>query len=566
MDKQTIIIILACLAVIAFAAYNIMTRNKRLRLKMLGRIRTAYGMVPTREYTEDELLRIKAYFETRKDAAGDHIDDITWNDLDLDRIFIAMNQTFSSCGEEVLYDILREPVFSDETLDKREDLIRFFTENDALREEILLDYVSIGKAKRVSVLQQIDKFKNLRLKPDAYYIFHMVTLGIAVVVTVFTPAFGILLLIGTVLYNIFTYFKDKASIEAYYVSLAALSRLVKGAEILSKHQEPELAEYTAKIRELVKPCLPLTKRMKWLGNPSTVGSSSDLAQIFLDYFRMVTHFDFIEFNRMVSGVIKNEDLLKRLYYEMGYIEAMIAVSSYRQTIPFYCKGEHTAETDVPLVIKDMYHPLIAEPIANSIDEKRCVLVTGSNASGKSTFLKVSALSAILSQTVNTVPAHAYRGSFYRVFTSMALQDNLQTSESYFVVEIRSLKRILDAAKREGAPVLCFIDEVLRGTNTVERIAASSQILKTLSESGVRCFAATHDIELTQMLEDIYSNYHFEEEIGENEVLFNFILKKGRATSRNAIRLLSIIGYDEAVVKKAEETAGRFVEEGVWTLS
>ena len=78
---------------------------------------------------------------------------------------------------------------------------------------------------------------------------------------------------------------------------------------------------------------------------------------------------------------------------------------------------------------------------------------------------------------------------------------------------------MDAAEAEGATVLCFVDEVLRGTNTVERIAASSRILQSLSQNGVMCFAATHDIELTQLLSESYSNYHFKEEIIDEEYHF-----------------------------------------------
>ena len=114
-------------------------------------------------------------------------------------------------------------------------------------------------------------------------------------------------------------------------------------------------------------------------------------------------------------------------------------------------------------------------------------------------------------------------------------------------------------------MLMFVDEVLRGTNTVERIAASSQILKIFAERGAMVFAATHDIELTHLLEDIFRNYHFEEEIVDREVRFNYILRKGRAVSRNAIKLLSVMGYDDAVIERAEATAQKFVSEGVWTL-
>lgn len=110
---------------------------------------------------------------------------------------------------------------------------------------------------------------------------------------------------------------------------------------------------------------------------------------------------------------------------------------------------------------------------------------------------------------------------------MALRDDLSEGDSYFIVEIKSMKRILDES-RKNLPMLCIIDEVLRGTNTIERIAASSRILGALVKDHVLAFAATHDIELTYILDGIYTNYHFEEEVREHEVVFNYLLQEGRA--------------------------------------
>ena len=78
-----------------------------------------------------------------------------------------------------------------------------------------------------------------------------------------------------------------------------------------------------------------------------------------------------------------------------------------------------------------------------------------------------------------------------------------------------------------------------------------------------CFAATHDIELSYILQDYYSNYHFTEQVVDKEIVFSYELLKGRATSRNAIKLLEIIGYDKAVVDKAASRAEEFVNTGVW---
>lgn len=147
---------------------------------------------------------------------------------------------------------------------------------------------------------------------------------------------------------------------------------------------------------------------------------------------------------------------------------------------------------------------------------------------------------------------------------MSLRDNLDSGESYYIVEIKALKRIIDAADtKDAAPLLCFVDEVLRGTNTVERIAASTQILKRLSQKGMYCFAATHDIELTHLLEQDYENCHFEEEVRDGDVLFSYRLLEGRAHTRNAIKLLEIIGFSKEIIRKADDMAGAFLRTGEW---
>ena len=122
--------------------------------------------------------------------------------------------------------------------------------------------------------------------------------------------------------------------------------------------------------------------------------------------------------------------------------------------------------------------LITKPVKNSIQARKGVLLTGSNASGKSTFLKMVAVQAILAQTVYTCLAKEYEADTFVIASSMSLRDNLESGESYYIVEIKSIKRILDLTSQETYPVLCFVDEVLRGTNTVERIAASSRILQS----------------------------------------------------------------------------------------
>jgi DNA mismatch repair ATPase MutS len=242
---------------------------------------------------------------------------------------------------------------------------------------------------------------------------------------------------------------------------------------------------------------------------------------------------------------------------------MVAAASFRDMLPVYCEPELTNASRPSMSAIELYHPLIDEPVVNSITENKSVLLTGSNASGKSTFIKTLAINAILAQTIYTSVSKSYKGSFFMIYSSMALKDNILSKESYYIVEIKSLKRILDRVN-EDYPMLCFIDEVLRGTNTLERIAASSRILTSLARKNTLVFAATHDIELTQILENDFSNYHFQERIDDNQIIFDYKLYKGKAISKNAIKLLNLIGYPKEIIVSAENAAEEFLNKGEWS--
>ena len=210
--------------------------------------------------------------------------------------------------------------------------------------------------------------------------------------------------------------------------------------------------------------------------------------------------------------------------------------------------------------KAIYHPLIKVPVCNDIDASSSVLLTGSNASGKSTFLKAVGLNVIFAENFGFAFADEFTTGAFTVYTSMAVRDDIHSGESYYVVEARSIKRLTDAA---SSMALCIIDEVLRGTNTVERIAASSGILKYLSHGVCLCFAATHDRELCRILEGDMDMYHFTEEISDDNVTFPFLLKKGVSDRTNAIKLLDMLGFDKGIVKEAEEKVDHYRKTGNW---
>lgn len=300
------------------------------------------------------------------------------------------------------------------------------------------------------------------------------------------------------------------------------------------------------------------------------GSGNPLG-IVLDYVRMIFYLDLIQFNNALRAVRGHLDEIDEMITLMGQIETAVVIGSYRNSLQGgYCIPmiHYEQNADRRMVLEEIYHPLLSEPVKNTISVKKGVLLTGSNASGKSTFLRAVAVNAVLAQTIHTCLANRYEAPILRIFSSMALKDDLISGQSYYMVEIRSIKRILDQVKlagQENCYVLCFVDEVLRGTNTVERIAASTQIMKVLAADHALCFAATHDVELTKLLEREYDNYHFEERIEEDDIVFPYKLMKGPATTRNAIALLKMLEYDEGIIMKAESMAERFLTEGNWTV-
>ena len=283
-----------------------------------------------------------------------------------------------------------------------------------------------------------------------------------------------------------------------------------------------------------------------------------------DAFLTVTLLDLISYEFLKHRLGSRHDDVFAVHEQLGRLDAAISIASYRASLDHRADPVLHCERGGKRFLhgEGLRHPLLRDPVPNDCAADRPMLITGSNASGKSTYLKTVALAALLAQSIGTVPADSYEAGVFRIFSSMALRDDLMAGESSYVAEIRSLKRILDAAG-EGDAVLCVVDEVLRGTNTVERIAASAELLRAMADAGVLCFAATHDGELCELLQDCCDLYHFEEQLGEEGMAFDYRLRAGRNTSRNAIRLLSRLGFDPALVDRADKRASRYLETGAW---
>lgn len=523
-----------------------------------------YQKLGKKNYSSDRFEKLNSYY--LKHSSEGQLDDITWNDLGMDEIFMRINYTLSASGEEYLYYQLRTPSLSLEEMQHFEALLQYFDTHPDQRVRFQYCMKKLGYTGKYSLYDYIDNLDYLGERSNIKHWIADALFLLCIPMLWVNFTFGILGLVIIMLYNIISYFKDKSEIEPYITSFAYILRLMENCEKIQKLGMDGCEKEITEIREHLKGLKAISRNSFWvMFDSKTSMSSGDILSGIIDYIKMIFHIDIIKFNQMLKHLRGHMDDVDALISKVGYLETVIAVWIFRQTLDNgWCVPE-LAEDDIGcrLEVQEGYHPLLASPVKNSIATDKGILLTGSNASGKSTFLKMIAINAVLSQSIHTCTAGKYKAPFYHIYTSMALRDDISGGESYYIVEIKALKRILDYAETNGGKVLCFVDEVLRGTNTVERIAASTQILKTLGNKGILCFAATHDIELTELLKDRFYNYHFEEDIVDGDIRFNYILQVGKATTRNAIKLLQLLGYEDSIIECAAKQAAEFMNSGEW---
>lgn len=334
-----------------------------------------------------------------------------------------------------------------------------------------------------------------------------------------------------------------------------LGNLLNCAESIVKLNISYLDLKQDELEELLK----RTRRIK--KNISKINYNEDLkieAQVIMDYYNMIFLKEPRVFYKAVNQLNKHKEDFFKIYTITGEIDAYISVASYSSGLDYYTEPKLKREdSKFHLKANEMYHPLLNEPVPYSFEfDNKGALITGSNASGKSTFLRTIGINAILAQTLYIVLAKDYSSSYFRLFTSIGTTDSIVKGDSYFMAEAKALKRVIDFLA-PNEPILCILDEIFRGTNTAERISAASVVLNYMSDKNTCVIAATHDLELTTLVNNKYKNYHFKETIENKDIIFDYILRKGPCVSRNAIAILECLGYPAEIYEKAVVQAEKY---------
>ncbi len=238
------------------------------------------------------------------------------------------------------------------------------------------------------------------------------------------------------------------------------------------------------------------------------------------------------------------------------LEALSALATHSYLHPDNVFPEIVPQDGPVLQARALGHPLLpdAERVHNdfSFDAPGDIaLITGSNMSGKSTFLRTLGVNLCLAYAGAAVHAEELRTVPLRLFTCIQITDSVTDGISYFYAEVRRLKALLTALNAaDEAPLLYLIDEIFRGTNNHERLAGSRAYIEALAKGRGVGVISTHDLELVGMAADVpgIHNFHFREEIGDGRMVFDYRLRPGPCPTTNALKIMCMAGLPVATVE------------------
>lgn len=500
---------------------------------------------------------IVRYYKFSKDKShGEFIlDDITWRDLNLDSVFNKVDHTKSLPGMQKLYHILRKPLFDEKDLKSRNKKINSFLKEKKTSQEIQYPLYLLGKEDSKYIFTYFEEGMDIETKYLLIYrIFSFLPI-LALILFFINDGLALFIFVAGVSINGYIYQKNKERVYIELDTFKYISSLIKTAKDIVKLETGSVDIEREELEDLLKATRRIYKNVASL---NTNSSSKSELQILIDYFNILILRETIIFYKTVKLLNKHKKDILEIYKKIGKIDAYISIASYKDGLDFYTEPNLLKDNSkFYLKVKDLYHPLLDDPVPYTFElDNKGALVTGSNASGKSTYLRTIGINTVLAQTFFIALAKEYDSNYYRLLTSIGTTDSIEEGDSYFMAEAKSLKRIVDSLEG-NAPVLCILDEIFRGTNTAERISAAREVLNYMIDRNTLVVAATHDLELTSIVNDNFHNYHFKEDIEEHDITFDYILRRGPATSRNAIAILRYLGYPKLIYENADKTVEEY---------
>ena len=496
---------------------------------------------------------IKRYFQGKNhEESFQVLSDQTCEDLDFDLFFCYADRTSSKIGQQFLYNKMR--TISHEA-EKR------------LAQEKILEQLKKDPKSRLEIQYQLQKLNN----QEAYYLvdlfqqeaeakskWHFVitllsfTSFASLLLSFFNPKL-ILLFFLVFAINTITHYAFKRRTNVFVNSMPSLFTLGSVARKLTRYAFFQAENQ--KVAESLKVISSIQRKMSFFKLEQKTDSDMEAAYWFLLELIKIT---FLLEPLLMQSSIRNLQAkakdIENVYCYVGEIDSLLSVASLRSGLEEFCVPR-IQEKSSRILGENIKHPLIPACIPNSLNENSSILLTGSNMSGKSTFIRSIGLNYIAGMSLNTCFASEMSLPVSKIFSLIRISDDLMDASSYFFKEVDEMNHIIQyTGNTENAIIL--LDELFKGTNTIERIASAKAILSFLAKGKNHIFVSTHDIELTTMLQEEFALYHFSESIIDANIHFDYKLKKGTPKSGNAIRILELNNYPSAIIKEAQEIAAK----------
>lgn len=481
------------------------------------------------------------------------VDGQTWHDLDLYRVFDQLNYTQSSIGAEALYQKMRLIKFQPEaSLQELED---FFDHHPDLRLEVQVVMNQLGK-KNHNMARSI--VANPGKQDSKIYLSLYIFLACLPVFSLFfLPFFKIqamMVLVASATFNIIFSSIRNWSNKMRLDRVSYLVRIFASTEKLSHLAIPKQEA----LKQAVQP-FKKTKVISGILQSPTGSSDMEIILIYLNFLFLIPQIAQVYIYQQVRIHQKEAQEAINL---LGELEVAISLLRHKRDVDLVCHPSFKKEGGIKG--KGIYHSLLTDPVANDVRFEKNMVISGDNASGKSTYLKMVAINCILAQGLGFAYGESLELSYGHVMTSMDVSDDIEVGDSYFITESKTILRMIESLEKSGFHYF-FIDELFKGTNTIERIGSGLGIVRWLSRHDCLYMISSHDIELVAASGAVNDNYHFDSRYVDGEIVFDYQIKQGAAVTKNAVNTLKSLHFPSEITQTSQELIRQYEETGKWSL-
>ena len=474
--------------------------------------------------------------------AGEYLSEQTKIDLDLDHVFERIDRTKSTVGRQYLYSRIHKTLSSEKE--------RFDYSGITFSSKVSDALVELYREAGYRIFRYLDPEK-LRLEKWYRYVLYTPLITIGLILLSFFHWLPAYTLLAQAILNAILYLKHKNDIYEIKSDLLEIQRLSKAGRIcLSEISRPD-----AELEKAVKEIENLNKHT-WVFRTVDYFQSDLLVLIWFPV-ELLNGLFLIEYRKLIRIKL----LLKSRTTELGKTIRLVSKVDFAirnqelfKTEKIICKPEFNSENTVSS--ENMVHPLLRKAVSNTFSTARkSMVISGSNMSGKTTFIRSIAINSILARTLNLCFAQCFSLPQGSIYTSFRVSDDLLQDKSYYQKEVETIKNVVMSANKGS---LIFLDEIFKGTNRRERLAIAKATLSYLVAKGAVVFVTTHDTELNDMLSGSYEPYYFEEVVINDLVDFDYRLKKGINKQSNALRILEFYDFPDELIKEAKALSAEII--------